>query len=220
MDLSIIIPLFNEEHNVIPLAGEIISKLQALPQSYEIIFVNDCSCDQTEMVLKNVEQTYPDKVRFFSHDKNQGQGRAVYTGVRIAKGDCVAILDGDRQFDPQDIQILYHKLIRGRYDIILGKRKNRKGSTINILSSWVGNKLISFVFRSNITDLGCALKVGYRKQILAIVPFRNYHRYLSLLVVAKGARYCEVAVEHRARVWGKSKYSVFKFIGVIMEIFG
>ena len=219
--LSIVIPLFNEAENVRPLTQEIIAALKPIEGNYEIVLVNDGSTDQTQAELESIREQGPQTIRPFSYAGHRGQGLAIRAGLKAAREDYICLLDGDMQFDPQDILRCYHRLAEGDHDLICGRRRNRKDSTlINVLPSKIGNWLISLVFGTNLTDVGCALKIASRSQMLKIRPFKNYHRYLGLLLVLNGAKYCEVEVAHRSRTRGKTKYSGLKFIGAVKEILG
>ena len=221
VQLSIVIPLFNEEELVAPLVEEIETDLSPLGDNYEIVLVNDGSTDHTSRELENIRRKYPCFIRIVSYPQNCGQGWALRAGFKKARGTYIAVLDGDMQFDPKDILVLYQKLLDQKYDFICGRRKSRRDSLfLKTLPSKVGNRLICWIFDVNLNDLGCALKIGEAKAILGIPPlFRNYHRYLSLLLIMSGAKYCEMEVTHRKRLLGKTKYSIFKVFGVIKEIF-
>ena len=213
------IPLFNERENINPLVEEIIFSLQSFAKDYEIVLVDDGSDDQTEDALKDIYTQYPLIIKAVAHNKNRGQGLAIRTGIENSQGNYIAILDGDRQFDPKDILVFYRKIIEGGYDLVCGKRKIRKDSKLfNIIPSKIGNTLINRIFRCNLSDIGCALKIGYRDQMLQIPPFKNYHRYLSIFLILKGIKFCEIDITHRKRLAGKTKYSWYKFIKVIFEI--
>lgn len=219
MNLSIVIPLFNEEENILSLVHEIMVVLFAIEGYYEIILVNDGSNDNTEEKLKDIQKQNLFTIKTISYTKNRGQGLAIRAGLEMAKGNYVAILDGDMQFDPKDILRFYTLILKG-HDLICGVRKKRKDSVlINTLPSKIGNWLIARIFKTKLNDIGCALKIADRQQMLKIRPFKNYHRYLSVFLITNGAQYCQLEVIHRKRKTGKTKYSGFKFIGVIKEIF-
>ena len=220
MQLSIVIPLFNEEQLVAPLIDEIKRKLRPLEGSYKIILVNDGSTDHTDKKLRSALKKYPQFIQTVSYSKNQGQGLALWKGFREAKGDYIAIIDGDMQFDPKDILVLYRRLVEGKYDLVCGQRRDRQDPVFSkIIPSRVGNWIICRAFGVRLNDLGCALKIGSRKMIFRVRPFKNYHRYLALLLIRTGAKYCEMEVTHRKRLKGKTKYSLSKIFGIIKEVF-
>ena len=219
MELSIVIPLFNEEENIPPLVEEIIFSLQSFTKDYEIVLVNDGSNDQTEDVLQDIYSQYPLIIKAITHNKNRGQGLAIRTGIENSLGNYIAILDGDGQFDPKDILVLYGKIIESEYDLVCGKRKIRKDSKLfNIIPSKIGNSLISRILKYDLSDIGCALKIGHRDQMLQVSPFKNYHRYLSIFLIKNGMNFCEIDITHRKRLAGRTKYGWYKFIKVIWEV--
>lgn len=217
--LSIVIPLFNEEGNVIPLHEEISQALKKVDNlQVEFIYVNDGSTDTTKKQLEKLNSV-DKRVKAVNLKKNLGQGMALYKGISSSQYELICTLDGDRQFYPDDIVKFYHAFINEEVDFICGQRMDREDDAVTKkIPSRLGNILISWTFKSSVKDVGCALKVFKRNDIVYMNPFKNYHRYLSLFLVWNGAKYKQIQVNHRARVSGVSKYTVFKFLRVLYEL--
>lgn len=217
-DISIVIPVCNEEANIQPLYLEIISSLETEMDSIEIIFINDGSSDYTKNEI--VTLTRNDKrVLLIDLVNNQGQGIAIFKGIHVAKFETICILDGDRQFFAKDILKFIEEKSKGKFDFVCGHRLQRSDDVLlKILPSIIGNKFISFLFKTDFEDIGCSLKVVQKKDCIDLVPFKNIHRYINILLALKGHQYKEVEVDHRHREFGKTKYSFLKFIVVIFEV--
>jgi len=216
--ISIVIPVYNEEENIEKLYGELKKVLENLNLDYEIIFVNDGSTDRTPQILDELAKRDP-KVKVIHFRKNYGQTAAMYAGFQYAEGDVVITMDGDLQNDPRDIPKLLEKIEEG-YDIVSGWRKNRKDPFLSrILPSKIANWIISKVTGVHLHDYGCTLK-AYRKEVAK--NFRLYgdmHRFLPAVAKSFGAKVTEVVVNHRPRLYGKSKYGIGRTIRVILDIF-
>ncbi|MCY4643453.1 MAG: glycosyltransferase family 2 protein, partial [Bacteriovoracales bacterium] len=165
-DLSIVVPLFNEEGNVLQMVQEVTTALNSTSYQYEIVLVNDGSTDNT---LPEAEKTAKKfgTVKVISLSNNLGQGLAIHKGLESSQGQYVCFLDGDGQFDPSDILTLFERLTKDGLDFICGLRQNRKDSFFfNHLPSRAGNAFIRWMFKTNFKDVGCALKIAPRKQLL------------------------------------------------------
>ena len=217
MKISIVIPIYNEEENIPKLYEELKDVLERLPQDYEIIFVDDGSTDKSYEILKELASK-DGKVKVIRFRRNYGQTAAMYAGFQHAEGDVVITMDGDLQNDPRDIPKLLEKIEEG-YDIVSGWRKDRKDKFLTrILPSKIANWLISKVTGVKLHDYGCTLK-AYRKDIAK--NYRLYgdmHRFLPAVAKSFGARITEVVVNHRPRIYGKSKYGIGRTIRVILDI--
>ncbi len=216
--LSVVIPVYNEEENIPKLYEELKEVLEKLPYEYEIIFVDDGSTDRTFQILEELAKKNP-HVKVVRFRRNYGQTAAMYAGFQYASGDVVITMDGDLQNDPHDIPKLLEKINEG-YDIVSGWRKDRKDPFLSrILPSKIANWIISKVTGVHLHDYGCTLK-AYRKEVAK--NFRLYgdmHRFLPAVAKSFGAKVTEVVVNHRPRLYGKSKYGIGRTIRVILDIF-
>jgi dolichol-phosphate mannosyltransferase len=223
MDLSIVIPVFNEAENIPVLAEEIRSVLDGRFE-YEVIFVDDCSSDTSVDVLTALRKDYP-QFRHLRHLYNSGQSTAVRNGVKAARSDWIATLDGDGQNDPADIPSMMEMLRDNSEDknlqMVAGYRKKRQDSWLKKISSRVANGIRSRLLRDATPDTGCGLKLFSRAAFLDLPYFDHMHRFLPALIQRNGGRTVSVEVNHRHRVAGVSKYGLHNRLWVgIVDIFG
>jgi len=202
--ISFVVPTFNEEGNIPPLADEIVTTAGNLGYPFEIIFIDDGSRDGTLSAIKALAEAKPE-VKYLSFSENRGQAAALYAGFQAASGDTIITLDGDLQNDPADISVMLASY--GDYDMVNGWRHNRKDTLSKRIGSWVGNTFRNRMTRETIRDTGCGLKVMRASMVKRIKMFRGLHRFLPTLMRMEGARVIEVKVNHRPRIWGKSKYN-------------
>ena len=217
MDLSIVLPIYNERENVVPLLDEIDAALGSLGKSYEIIAVDDGSTDGTRELLKEeVSRRRHLKVVVFR--RNFGQTAAFDAGFRCALGDVIVTMDADLQNDPQDIAAMLTKMEEG-WDFVTGWRRDRRdGFVLRTLPSRLANWLIRLVTKTKIHDLGCSLK-AYRRTITEELRlYGEMHRFISVLAENIGARVTEVVVHHRARRFGHSKYGLQRTLKVLLDL--
>jgi glycosyltransferase involved in cell wall biosynthesis len=214
--LSVVVPLYNEEPNVVLLFDELTRTLRQTARSYELIFVDDGSTDQTFARLVAVQASDP-RVRVIRFTRNFGQTAAFAAGFAQARGQFVVTLDGDLQNDPADIPRLL--ALAGDFDVVCGWRKDRKDSYLSRhLPSVAANQLISLVSGIRIHDIGCSLKV-FRADVVKRLKLRpGTHRYLPVLASALGARITEVVVNHRPRQFGRSKYGLSRTFKVLVDL--
>ena len=196
--LSVVVPLYNEQDNVAELQKEIASALAGV--EHELILVDDCSTDET---LARIQRG--PKVRVIEFAKNTGQSAAMYAGIMAAKGETIALLDGDLQNDPADVLKLL-QLINNGADLACGYRAKRKDTTFKRIQSRIANAVRSRFTRDGVRDTGCTLKVMRRECREALVPFYGMHRFIPALIKGLGYKVTEMAVNHRPRVAGVSKY--------------
>ena len=196
--LSVVVPLFNEQDNVGELQKEISSALAGV--EHELILVDDCSSDDT---LARIQRA--PNVRVIEFAKNTGQSAAMYAGIMAAKGDTIALLDGDLQNDPADILKLLESIKDGA-DLACGYRAKRKDTTFKRIQSRIANAVRSRFTRDGVRDTGCTLKVMRRDCREALVPFYGMHRFIPALIKGMGYKVTEMPVNHRPRVAGVSKY--------------
>jgi len=221
VQLSVIVPVFNEQENIRPLATEIRSSLQAsLP--FELIYVDDGSKDATYAELRALRNEGFSELRIVRHDGCFGQSASILSGCRRARADWIVTLDGDGQNDPADILSLYRALVEkhaedSRYQCAAGYRKNRHDSLVKRWSSRIANAVRSRMLRDNTPDTGCGLKVIRREAFLALPFFDHLHRFIPALIQRNGGKIIVVEVNHRPRTAGKSKYGIGNrlWVGVV-----
>jgi glycosyltransferase involved in cell wall biosynthesis len=207
-EVSIVIPVFNEEENLPILAGEIRAALAGTGRSYEVLWVDDGSTDGSLAVLAELARQDP-HVRVLRFARNAGQSAALAAGFERARGEIVVTLDADLQNDPADIpRLLAEMASPPSWDLVSGVRERRRDSWVRRLSSRIANRVRNWATDERIADVGCSLK-AYRAEYLKRVPmFTGMHRFLPTLVRLDGARVREVPVNHRPRLHGKTKYSI------------
>ena len=215
--VSIIIPVYNEEKNVQVLLDELDYFLKKIEYSYEVIFVDDGSKDYSYNLLKEaaLKNTNFKVIRL---RKNYGQTAAMLAAIDYSSGDVVVPLDADLQNDPTDIPKLLN-LIEEGYDLVSGWRKNRQDRALDRkIPSMIANKLISFVSGIKLHDYGCSLK-AYRTDILEGVRlYGELHRFLPICASWNGAKVTELEVNHRPRMFGKSKYGLGRTYKVVLDL--
>lgn len=217
LQLSVVIPVFNEEENLRPLYDALQSALK--DHRYELIFVDDGSDDTSLSILRELQQTDPEHVVVVELRRNFGQTAALEAGIDQARGEIIALIDADLQNDPADIPGLVAKIEEG-YDVVSGWRVNRRDRFLTrVLPSRIANWLISRVTGVRLHDYGCTLK-AYRREVLQ--GFRLYgemHRFIPAYANWVGARITEVPVRHHARRFGKAKYGLERTLKVILDLF-
>ena len=219
MNLSLIIPVYNEQENLPMLFDAIYQTMKPLHETWEVILVDDGSRDNSLSVLEKHAEKDPEHVRVISFRRNFGQTAAIAAGLDYSQGEIIILLDADMQNDPGDIPMLLDKLDEG-YDLVSGWRKQRKDNAITRnLPSMMANKLISLVTGVELHDYGCTLK-AYRREVLE--GFRLYgemHRFIPVFADSVGARITEVVVNHHPRRFGKTKYGLERTAKVILDLF-
>lgn len=215
-EVSVVIPVCNEEENVAPLAREIVAALAG--RSSEIIFVDDGSTDGTVAALRALRGEIP-QLRVLRHSFRSGQSAAVCTGVRHARAPWIATLDGDGQNDPADIPALLAE--RGQAELVMGNRVQRRDTWLRHAQSRVANGVRGMLLGDGTPDTGCGIKVMHRETFMDLPRFDHMHRFLPALFLRAGKRVVSVPVKHRPRERGASKYGLFDRLWVgIVDIFG
>ncbi len=220
MDLSLVIPVFDEQDNVQPLLDEVRAALDGR-FNYEVIFVDDGSRDATLARLTALKADCP-QLRVLHHPRNAGQSAALWSGLRAARASWVATLDGDGQNDPADIPALY-EVARAADDLWLvgGWRRQRRDNWLKRLSSRVANRVRAALLGDATPDTGCGLKLLRREAVLQLPRFDHMHRFLPALVLREGGGVRSVPVNHRPRARGASKYGLFNRLWIgIVDLFG
>ncbi len=217
LDLSVLVPVFNEAENIEELYGEITDSCRAMGRTYEVIFVDDGSLDESIIVLKKI-QKQDRRVRIIRLRKNFGQTPALAAGFDYARGRFIITLDGDLQNDPADFGALIQKLEEG-YDIVSGWRKKRHDKFITRrIPSAVANWLISRITRVKLHDYGCTLKAFRSDVIKNIQLYGELHRFIPAIASNMGVNIAEVVVNHRPRKHGQSKYNLWRFPKVLLDL--
>jgi len=217
VDISVVVPLYNEEDNVQLLYEEIKGVLDTMVEQAEIVFVDDGSRDATLAKLEAI-QAGDDHVRVVSLRRNFGQTAAMTAGFDHARGGVIITMDGDLQNDPHDIPQLVGKLNEG-YDVVTGWRHDRQDAFLSRrLPSQLANRLISWVTGVGLHDYGCTLKAFRREVIDNINLYGEMHRFIPAIASGMGISFTEVKVNHRARRFGTSKYGISRTIRVVLDL--
>ncbi len=205
LELSIVIPVYNEEENVPILVSELEESLKPLGKSYEILFVDDGSRDKSLEQLVEARKRNP-AIRILSFQENAGQTAAMDAGFRAARGEVIVTLDADLQNSPRDIPLLLEKM--PEYDIVCGWRAERNDPWIRKISSKIANTVRNTLSDEEIHDTGCSLKAYKRVCFEKIKLYHGMHRFLPTLFKMEGYRAVEVKVGHHPRKFGLSKYNI------------
>jgi len=217
VDISVVIPVFNEEEALPAFYRALAEALDRLPQSAEIIFADDGSTDASADRLDAIAETDP-RVRVLHLSRNYGQTAALMAAIQNSSGDVVIPMDGDGQNDPADIPRLLEKLAEG-FDVVSGWRLAREDNALTRrLPSVVANRLISALLRVPLHDYGCTLK-AYRREVVEDVRlYGEMHRFIPIYAAWEGARVTEIAVSHHPRRFGRSKYGMGRVARVLLDL--
>ena len=216
-ELSVFLPVYNEEPNLLPLHAKLDQSLKALGRTAEIIYVDDGSTDGSLKVLRELARR-DNRVRVVALRRNYGQTAAMAAGIDAACGEVLIPMDADMQNDPADIARLLGKLDEG-YDVVSGWRKNRQDKLITRkIPSMLANRLISWIGGVPLHDYGCSLKAYRRESIEDVRLYGEMHRFIPIYASWAGARVAEIPVEHHARTMGKSKYGLSRTLKVVFDL--
>jgi glycosyltransferase involved in cell wall biosynthesis len=217
MELSIVVPVFNEEENVEPLVGEIRNALARVNKNYEIIAIDDGSNDGTFAALSRLQSCEP-ALNIIRLKRNFGQTAALAAGLAYASGDIVVLMDGDGQNDPADIPALLAKLDEGK-DLVVGWRFKRQDPFLSRrLPSMIANRLISWTTKVKLHDYGCTLKAMRKEIAKGLRLYGEMHRFIPAIAYERGARIAELKVNHRPRLRGASKYGITRTLRVVLDL--
>ncbi len=217
LDISVVIPLHNEEEAVAKLHEELVAELQKLGKSYEIIYVDDGSRDNTLTNLRAVTQNCA-AVTIISLRRNFGQTAAMAAGMDAAKGAVIITMDGDLQNDPSGIPLLLAEMDKG-YDLVSGWRKERKDRFLTRrLPSMIANKIISRHTGVRLHDYGCSLKAYKADVVKNIRLYGEMHRFIPAVASVYGVKISEVPVKHRPRTTGHTKYGLSRTFRVLLDL--
>ena len=217
VEISIVVPLYNEGENVEELYASLHEAVKTLGREAEIIFIDDGSTDGTFELLSKIRK-FDDNVRIIRLAKNFGQTAAMSAGFDYARGKIVVTMDGDLQNDPRDIPLLLEKIEEGN-DIVSGWRANRQdGFILRKIPSKIANWVVGIITGVKLHDSGCTLK-AYRSEVIKNLRiYGEMHRFIPALASSTGARIAEVKVNHNARKYGSSKYGISRTLRVILDL--
>jgi len=213
-ELSIVIPVLNEEGNIRILMEKVRSSLNSY--SYEAIWIDDGSTDSTVAEIKKYSDQH---TRLLCLSRNFGQTAAMVAGIDAAQGEFIVTLDGDLQNNPEDIPAMVKKLKDGNWDVVTGYRKDRKDNLLRRIPSRLANKLIRSISGVTVRDYGCSLKVfrgGFAKNLGL---YGELHRFIPILAALQGASITDTEVSHSPRIHGKSKYGLGRTFKVLSDLF-
>lgn len=216
-EISVFLPVFNEEPNLRPLHQKLDAALKVLGRSAEIVYVDDGSSDGSLQILRELADSDP-RVRVVALRRNYGQTAAMAAGIDAARGKVLIPMDADLQNDPADIVRLLEKLDEG-YDVVSGWRKNRKDKMFTRkIPSMLANRLISWIGGVPLHDYGCSLKAYRRESLEDVKLYGEMHRFIPIYASWAGASVTEIPVEHHARTMGKSKYGLSRTVKVVFDL--
>lgn len=214
--ISFVLPVYNEKANLEEFYQKIVAVMRVQSTAYELVFVDDGSTDGSFDVLSAIYQN-DDNVKVVRLRKNFGKSAAYSAGFRYAKGDIIVTMDTDLQEDPSDLPLFIEKINQG-YDMVIGWRRNRKGSVFKRFFSKIFNRVVSLVTRIPLHDFNCPFKV-YRKAVLAEIEiYGELHRYIPVLAHSKGFLLKEVKIRHLPRIHGISKYGVERYHRGLLDL--
>jgi len=217
LDLTIVVPVFNEEENLKPLFAQLVRVLEELDLCYEIIAVDDGSSDNSFAILKQLYKESP-RIKIVRFRRNFGQTAAFAAGFDHARGEVVVTMDADLQNDPADIPRLLDKMAEG-YDVVSGWRKDRQDRFLDRkLPSMLANWLISVTTGVHLHDYGCSLKAYHRDVVKNVHLYGELHRFIPALASWMGVSVAELPVSHNPRRSGKSKYGLSRTVRVLLDL--
>ena len=216
-ELSIVIPCFNEEENLIILLKEIKSSLKGIVKNYEVIFVDDGSTDSSFKILEKIYSSNKKTVKVIKLKKNFGQTFSWNIGFKNSSGKYIITMDCDLQNDPNDIKKLLDEIKKG-YDVVSGWRFARQDNLSKKFYSSISNFIRRNIIEDNIHDAGCSLKIYKRELLNGIELYGEMHRYITSILQLRGANIGEVKVNHRKRKFGKTKYNSLRLVKGFLDL--
>lgn len=219
MDISLVVPVYNEKENLPLLMDAINAALNPLKKTWEVILVDDGSKDGSLEVLEGIAKQDPKHVRVVVFRRNFGQTAAIAAGIDHSEGDTIILLDADLQNDPADIPMLLAKLDEG-YDLVSGWRKDRKDNRLTrTIPSNMANGLISWATGVHLHDYGCTLKAYRRETLKGFRLYGEMHRFIPVFAHSVGAKIAELPVRHHPRKFGVAKYGLERTVKVVLDLF-
>ena len=216
-EISIIIPLFNEEESLSELQEKITAVLENFKKSYEIIFIDDGSTDRSHQVLETLYQK-DKRIRIYQFRKNYGKSAGLACGFQMAQGQYIITMDADLQDDPEEIPNLIKKLNEG-FDLVSGWKKKRHDPFIKRNTSKIFNKVTGWIAGLKIHDFNCGLKAYRNEVVKEIQIYGQLHRFIPVLAHWQGFRVGEMVVKHHPRKYGKTKFGLFRFAAGLLDLF-
>jgi glycosyltransferase involved in cell wall biosynthesis len=215
--LSVIVPLYNEEESIRPLYAAIVQALGDVGCTFEMVFVDDGSKDDTVEIARQIAR-FDSRLRLVKFRRNYGQTPAMAAGIEHARGEILVTMDGDLQNDPADIKLLLEQIDAG-YDIVVGWRHNRQDKLVTRkIPSRIANLLIGKVTGVPIRDNGCSLK-AFRAELIKSIPlYSEMHRFIPAMASIAGPRVAQIRVRHHARRYGQSKYGLSRIYKVLLDL--
>jgi glycosyltransferase involved in cell wall biosynthesis len=216
LNISVLIPLFDEEENLPPLFEKIRTVLDGREESWEVLFVDDGSTDGSFRVLTELKEVDP-RVRVIQLRRNFGKSAALDAGFKMVRGDRIIIMDADLQDDPEEIPALLAKIDEG-YDLVTGWRADRHDRFIKKYTSRIFNQVTATMTGIRLHDFNCGLKAFRREVVKDISLYGELHRYIPPIAHWKGYKVTEVKVRHHRRAYGKSKFGAYRFFAGFMDL--
>ncbi len=216
MEISVVIPLFNEEGSLTELHKTLSEVLYKLNYSYELLFIDDGSTDSSNDIIKDLRNSDP-HIRLLTFRRNRGKSAALSVGFKASCGKYVVTMDADLQDDPKEIPNLIHELNNG-YDLVTGWKRTRHDPLNKVIPSRIFNTVTSFVSGIKLHDFNCGLK-GYRSEVIKeIKVYGERHRFLPVLAHMHGFKISEIPVKHHPRIHGQTKYGAYRFIAGFLDL--
>jgi glycosyltransferase involved in cell wall biosynthesis len=206
IDISVVVPVYNEERNLPILIPQLAQVLEPLGKSYEMIFVDDGSTDESRKILKGAVSQYP-QIRVLGFKKNCGETAAGAAGLKEARGEIVITIDADLQNDPKDIPRMLESL--KEYDMVTGWRQEREDSWVKRVTSKIANGVRNWLSGETIRDSGCTFRAYKRECLRDLKLYKGMHRFMPTLVKMEGFRVIEIPIAHHPRKFGVSKYTTW-----------
>jgi len=216
MDISVVIPVYNEEENLREFADELLGVLKSLKKSFEVIFIDDGSKDRSSQILRELCKGYP-FITFIRLNRNYGQHSAIFCGFEYAKGDTIITIDADLQNPPSEIPKLLEKIDEG-YEAVGGYRESRQDSFLRKIPSFIVAKITSRLVQVPLKDYGCMLRAYKKDLVEAMISSGGVSTYIPALANSLAGSVAEVPIEHRARTRGTSKYNLFQLLRLNFDI--
>jgi len=215
MDISVVIPAYNEENNIVPICNEIIESLDKIDMTYEIVLVDDGSNDNTLDNMNVVKNIY-DNIKIVKFKKNYKKSAAYMAGIKQSSGDIIVTMDADLQDDPNEIEKMVNLI--GKYDVVIGWKENRLDSLSKVIPSKIFNWINKKLFGVSLKDNDSGFRVIRREAAKKLDLYGDLYRFIPALLASKGYSVTETSVNHRLRYSGKSKYGYSRFLTGLLDI--